>query len=64
MLIITNKDCDTVDKLLKKYKKKFDRTQVVKSLRSRQAFVKPSIVRRKQVLKAVYIRETYHNQNA
>jgi small subunit ribosomal protein S21 len=64
MLIITNKDCDTVDKLLKKYKKKFDRTQVVKSLRSRSAFVKPSIVRRKQVLKAVYIRETYYSQNS
>ena len=64
MWIISNKDCDTVDKLLKKYKKKFDRTQTVKSLRARQAFVKPSVVRRKEILKAIHVRGKYHNQNA
>lgn len=64
MLIITTKDCDTVDKLLKKYKKKFEKTQTVKELRSRQAFIKPSILRRKEVLKAVYVRKTYGGQNA
>ena len=63
MLVITNKDCDTVDKLLRKYKKKFDKSQTVKELRSRQAFIKPSIRRRKEVLKAIYVRETYGNQN-
>jgi small subunit ribosomal protein S21 len=62
MLVITNKDCDTVDKLLKKYKKKFEKAQTVKELRSRQAFVKPSVVRRKEVLKAIYVRETYGTQ--
>jgi small subunit ribosomal protein S21 len=64
MLIINNKDCDTVDKLLKKYKKKFEKAQTVKQLRSRTAFVKPSIVRRKEVLKAIYVRETYGTQNS
>ena len=62
MLIITNKDCDTVDKLLRKYKKKFDKAQTVKELRSRQAFIKPSIRRRKEVMKAIYVRETYGTQ--
>ncbi|MEY4875613.1 MAG: hypothetical protein RJA07_1126 [Bacteroidota bacterium] len=62
MLVISNKDCDTVDKLLKKYKKKFEKAQTVKELRSRQAFVKPSVVRRKEVLKAIYVRETYGTQ--
>ena len=60
MLVITNKDCDTVDKLLRKYKKKFDKAQTVKELRGRQAFVKPSVRRRK----AIYVRETYGTQNA
>jgi small subunit ribosomal protein S21 len=63
MLIITNKDCDTVDKLLRKYKKKFDKAQTIKQLRSRKAFIKPSIVRRQEVLKAVYVRKTYRNLN-
>ncbi|MEN9522481.1 MAG: hypothetical protein RL065_858 [Bacteroidota bacterium] len=62
MLVISNKDCDTVDKLLKKYKKKFEKAQTVKELRSRQAFVKPSVVRRKEILKAIYVRETYGTQ--
>jgi small subunit ribosomal protein S21 len=62
MLVISNKDCDTVDKLLKKYKKKFEKAQTVKELRSRQAFVKPSVVRRKEVMKAIYVRETYGTQ--
>jgi small subunit ribosomal protein S21 len=62
MLVITNKDCDTVDKLLKKYKKKFEKAQTVKELRSRQAYVKPSVVRRKEILKAIYVRETYGTQ--
>ena len=35
MLIISNKDCDTVDKLLKKYKKKFERAKVLTQLRER-----------------------------
>ncbi|MEY2829613.1 MAG: hypothetical protein RIQ33_1471 [Bacteroidota bacterium] len=62
MLVISNKDCDTVDKLLKKYKKKFEKAQTVKELRGRQAFVKPSVVRRKEVMKAIYVRETYGTQ--
>ena len=62
MLIITTKDCDTVDKLLKKYKKKYEKTQVVKELRRRQAFVKPSVRRRQEILKAVYVQDAYGNK--
>ena len=54
MLIIDSKDCENIDKALKKYKKKFEKSRVLNQLRERQAFVKPSVQLRKQKLKAVY----------
>ena len=54
MLIIDSKDCENIDKALKKYKKKFEKSRVLLQLRERQAFIKTSIRRRTQVLKAVY----------
>lgn len=54
MLIIPVKEGENIERALKKYKKKYDRTGVVKELRSRQAFTKPSVVNRQQRLKAVY----------
>lgn len=54
MLIIDSKDCENIDKALKKYKKKFEKSRVLMQLRERQSFTKPSIRRRTEVLKAVY----------
>ncbi len=54
MLIIDSKDCENIDKALKKYKKKFEKSKVLLQLRERQSFTKPSIKRRAEVLKAVY----------
>ena len=54
MLIIDQKDCENIDKALKKYKKKYEKSRTLLQLRTRQAFIKPSIVRRTQILKAVY----------
>lgn len=54
MLIIDSKDCENIDKALKKYKKKFEKSKVLLQLRGRQSFMKPSIKRRAEVLKAIY----------
>jgi small subunit ribosomal protein S21 len=54
MLIIDPRESDSIDKALKKYKKKFEKAGIVKQLRARQSFTKPSIVRRTTVLKAAY----------
>lgn len=54
MLIIDSKDCENIDKALKKYKKKFEKARILMQLRGRQSFMKPSIRRRTQKLKAVY----------
>jgi small subunit ribosomal protein S21 len=54
MLIIDSKDCENIDKALKKYKKKFEKAKVLVQLRERQSYTKPSVKRRGEVLKAVY----------
>jgi small subunit ribosomal protein S21 len=54
MLIIDSKDCENIDKALKKYKKKFEKSRILMQLRERQSFTKPSVKRRTEVLKAVY----------
>jgi len=54
MLIIDVKENGSIDKALKKYKKRFEKIRVLKELRARKAFIKPSIRRRKEILKAIY----------
>jgi len=54
MLIIDTRESESLDKALKKYKKKFEKAGIFKQLKSRQSFTKPSIKRRSEVLKAVY----------
>ena len=52
MLIIPVKDGESIDRALKKYKRKYDKTGVVKSLRARQQFIKPSVIKRQSRLRA------------
>lgn len=54
MLIIPVKEGESIERALKKYKKKFERTGVVRELRDRQKYTKPSVVGREQKLKAIY----------
>ena len=54
MIIVPIKENETIDKALKKYKKKFEKAKILLQLRERQSFTKPSIKRRAEVLKAVY----------
>jgi small subunit ribosomal protein S21 len=54
MLIIDSKDCESIDKALKKYKKKYEKAHILLQLRERQAYTKKSVSRRTQVLKAIY----------
>ena len=54
MLIIDSKDCENIDKALKKYKKKYEKSRTLNQLRERQSFTKPSVKRRTEILKAVY----------
>lgn len=61
MIIINIKDNESVDKALKRFKKKFERTGVLKELRARTYYEKPSIARRSEKIRAVY-RQKMHGQ--
>ncbi|HQW00345.1 MAG TPA: 30S ribosomal protein S21 [Bacteroidia bacterium] len=55
MIIVPIKENESIDKALKKFKKKFERTGVVRELRRRQTFEKPSVERRQEIIHAKYI---------
>jgi len=54
MIIINIKDGESLDKALKRFKKKFEKTGVMRELRNRQAYEKKSITRRTEIKKAIY----------
>ncbi|ETN96920.1 SSU ribosomal protein S21P [Zhouia amylolytica] len=55
MLVIPIKEGENIDRALKRYKRKFDRTGTMRQLRGRQQFTKPSVERRAEIQKAQYI---------
>jgi len=54
MLIVNVKENESIDKALKRFKKKFEKTGILKELRARTAFEKPSVRRRTQIIRATY----------
>ncbi len=54
MLIVNVKENESIDKALKRFKKKFEKTGVLKELRSRTSFTKPSVARRAEIIRAAY----------
>ncbi|NKI28096.1 SSU ribosomal protein S21P [Arenibacter nanhaiticus] len=55
MLIIPIKEGENIDRALKRFKRKFDKTGTMRQLRSRQQFNKPSVLNRAKIQKAAYI---------
>lgn len=57
MIIIPIKEGENIDRALKRFKRKFEKTGAMRELRSRQRFTKPSVVNREEKLKAIYIQQ-------
>ncbi len=57
MLIIPIKEGENIDRALKRFKRKFDRTKTKRSLQTRKTFTKPSVAKRAQRIKAAYIQK-------
>ncbi len=57
MIIVQVKEGENIEKALKKFKRKFEKTGIVRELRARQAFEKPSVTNRKKMMKAVYVQQ-------
>ncbi len=63
MLIIPVKDGENIDRALKRFKRKFDKTGGMRQLRARKQFVKPSVKNRQKIQKAQYIQHLRDSEN-
>lgn len=57
MIIVPIKEGDNIERALKKFKRKFEKTGVIRELRERQAYKKPSVKNREMHQKAVYVQK-------
>ena len=55
MIIVPIKEGENIEKALKKFKRKFEKTGAIRELRARKQFVKPSVKRREEIKKAIYV---------
>jgi small subunit ribosomal protein S21 len=63
MIIVPVKEGENIEKALKKFKRKFEKTGVVKELRKRQCFNKPSIVKREEKVHAIYVQKIQQKED-
>jgi small subunit ribosomal protein S21 len=64
MIVINIKENESIDKALKRFKKKFEKTGVLKELRARTSFEKPSVRRRTEIKHAAYVEQIRRKENA
>jgi len=64
MIIVPVKEGENIDRALKKLKRKFEKTGILRELRERQKFTKPSVIKREQRIKAIYIQKLQDQQSA
>ncbi|HBZ35630.1 MAG TPA: 30S ribosomal protein S21 [Bacteroidales bacterium] len=62
MIIVPIKEGENIERALKKFKRKFEKTGVIRELRNRKAYVKPSVKRRDEIKKAIYIQSLRRNE--
>ena len=57
MIVVPVKEGENIEKSLKKFKRKFEKTGIVKELRRRQQFDKPSVLNRLKRERAIYVQK-------
>ena len=62
MIIVPVKDGENIERALKKFKRKFEKTGVVKELRARQQYNKPSVLKTLKMEHAVYVQQLRTNE--
>ena len=62
MIVIPIKEGENIERSLKKFKRKFEKTGVMKELRNRKAFKKPSMLNREQRIKAIYKQHLFEDE--
>ena len=59
MIVVPVKEGENIERALKKFKRKFEKTGVVKELRNRQQFDKPSVIKRFKKERAIYVQQLH-----
>ena len=62
MIIVPVKDGENIERALKKFKRKFEKTGVIKDLRARQQYNKPSVLKRLKMEHAIYVQQLRANE--
>ena len=62
MISVAVKDGENIERALKKFKRKFEKTGVVKELRARQQYDKPSVLKRLKMEHAIYVQQLRANE--
>ncbi len=63
MIIVPLKEGENVDRALKKLKRKFEKTGTLREVRERQKYTKPSVKKREEKLKAIYVQKLKEKEN-
>lgn len=59
MIIVPVKEGENIERALKKFKRKFEKTGAVREMRARKNFEKPSVIKRKAMQKAIYVQHLH-----
>ncbi len=55
MIIVPIKEGENIERALKRFKRKFEKTGAIRELRARKNFIKPSVQKREKIQKAIYV---------
>ena len=62
MIIVPVKEGETIERALKKFKRKSEKTGVIKEVRTRKQFVKPSVEKRIKMQHAIYVNKLHSEE--
>ena len=63
MIIVPVKEGENIEKALKKFKRKFEKTGIVREQKKKKTFEKPSVKKRAQLQKAIYVQHLHTNED-
>ena len=62
MIIMPVKEGENIEKALKKFKRKYERTSVLTEIGRRQCFTKPSVAKRIAMQHAIYVEKLHRDE--
>ena len=63
MIVVPVREASSIERALKQFKRKCEKTGVIKELRRRQQFDKPSVLKRLAMEHAVYVQQLHRQED-